>query len=368
MAGKTRILMTADTIGGVWTYAMTLCGALRDYRFEIHLLTMGRLLNESQRIQVEALDNVVLYESSFKLEWMDDPWDDVEKARLWISDIYNKVSPDIVHFNNYVRPFDNWNSTVVTVFHSCVLTWFRSVKQEDAPQEWQPYRNLVTTALASSDVVVFPSAGIQSLAEEVYGRISHSQVIYNGKRGVVDINADKQPFVMSAGRLWDDAKNMAILCTAAKLLPWPLKIAGSNTSPDGEVFNGGNVKYLGEIAPADVSQYMQQASVFASAAVYEPFGLAVLEAASCGCALVLSDTPTFRELWRDAAIYCNPKNEDSVAAAIQALIDDEVLRTTLSEKAKQRAENFTASIMAESYIALYQRQLEKQLQHSPLNT
>ena len=38
-------------------------------------------------------------------------------------------------------------------------------------------------------------------------------------------------------------------------------------------------------------------------ALYEPFGLAVLEAAQAGCALVLSDIPTFRELWDGAALF-----------------------------------------------------------------
>ncbi len=45
------------------------------------------------------------------------------------------------------------------------------------------------------------------------------------------------------------------------------------------------------------------ATVFASMARYEPFGLAVLEAAQAGMRLVLSDIPTFRELWDGAAIF-----------------------------------------------------------------
>ena len=43
--------------------------------------------------------------------------------------------------------------------------------------------------------------------------------------------------------------------------------------------------------------------IFVSVSRYEPFGLAVLEAAHAGCALVLSDIPTFRELWQGAASF-----------------------------------------------------------------
>ena len=51
---------------------------------------------------------------------------------------------------------------------------------------------------------------------------------------------------------------------------------------------------------------MARTAVFVSPALYEPFGLAVLEAAQAGCALVLSDIPTFRELWDGVALFVAP--------------------------------------------------------------
>ena len=57
--------------------------------------------------------------------------------------------------------------------------------------------------------------------------------------------------------------------------------------------------------------------VFVSAALYEPFGLAVLEAAQAGCALVLSDIPTFRELWDGAALFVAADDAAGFAAALE---------------------------------------------------
>jgi glycosyltransferase involved in cell wall biosynthesis len=367
MEDKIKILMTADTIGGVWTYTMTLCEALKPYNVEIHLVTMGKWLNDSQNKQIRQLDNVILYESSLKLEWMEDPWDEIKIGEDWIAEIYRKVRPDIMHFNNYAQVSNEWQCAIVTVFHSCMHTWYTAVKQEKPPEEWERYRKMLNKALFLSDVVVFPSFGIRAMAEQVHGNIAQSQVIYNGADLKPFEDVPKQPYVLGAGRLWDEAKNMCLLCDAATQLTWPLKIAGSNQSPDGHVFDTDTIEYLGELRHDQLWTYLKEASIFASAAVYEPFGLAVLEAASSGCALALSDISTFREIWGDAAVYFDPDDKADAARAIQLLIDDEMLRQSLSEKAKRKSQEFSTTAMAANYMALYNKLLAEQPQQLAIN-
>src|SRR4051812_20299734 len=82
-----KILMTADTLGGVWTYALELSRALGDRGIEIGLATMGAPLTKMQRSEVRSLPNVTVFESSYKLEWMPDPWTDVECAGQWLLDL-----------------------------------------------------------------------------------------------------------------------------------------------------------------------------------------------------------------------------------------------------------------------------------------
>ena len=52
---------------------------------------------------------------------------------------------------------------------------------------------------------------------------------------------------------------------------------------------------------------------------YEPFGLAVLEAAQAGMRLVLSDIPSFRELWDGAATFVASRRADLLPALRHAL-------------------------------------------------
>lgn len=363
MEGKLTILMTADTVGGVWSYAMTLCRELQQYNIEIHLLTMGAWLNEGQNKEVRELDNVILYESNLKLEWMEDSAKDVAIAAEWIADVYETVKPDVIHFNNYTAAATDWNCGVITVFHSCVCTWFRAVKGTAAPKEWEEYYSLVEESVFSSDVVVFPSFAMLGQAKGEYGPIPHAQVIYNGINQADNPPVEKQPFILTAGRLWDEAKNIQPLSRIAKDLAWPVYVAGNNTSPDGKINHPENIMFLGSMKHEALLDKMQQASIYVSGALYEPFGLAVLEAAASGCALVLSSISSFREIWGDAAVYFDPNSEEEAKACIQQLIENGTFRKQMAEKAKQRAQQYSSAKMAESYISIYEALYHKE--HQP---
>ncbi|HEU4604479.1 MAG TPA: hypothetical protein VFS24_21070, partial [Steroidobacteraceae bacterium] len=65
-----KILMTADAVGGVWSYSLELARALAPHDVEVVIATMGPLPTAAQRADAATLDNVVLYCSEFKLEWM----------------------------------------------------------------------------------------------------------------------------------------------------------------------------------------------------------------------------------------------------------------------------------------------------------
>jgi glycosyltransferase involved in cell wall biosynthesis len=96
-----------------------------------------------------------------------------------------------------------------------------------------------------------------------------------------------------------------------------------------------------------------RASIVALPARYEPFGLLPLEAALAGCALVLGDIPSLREIWGDAAVYVNPDDPEALLAAIEELIaEPERLRCTAA-RARQRALFFTPAAMAHGYLAVY---------------
>jgi glycosyltransferase involved in cell wall biosynthesis len=159
--------------------------------------------------------------------------------------------------------------------------------------------------------------------------------------------------IMAVGRLWDQAKNFAILDRIAPRLPWPVFIAGNSSHPEGSQKLFSNLNYLGNLAPALLAQYLGTASIYAAPALYEPFGLSILEGALCGCALVLGDLPSLRELWEGAALFADPRDPEAVAKAIGTLIENEGLRRDLGEQALARAQCYSSQAMGEGYLAIY---------------
>lgn len=358
MEDKMKILMTTDTIGGVWTYSADLCEYLGKNGVEVHLAAMGSWPSEEQEQQIQKLENVTLYKSDYKLEWMQDPWEDVERAHKWLNCIHHTIQPDLIHFNNYAHMGNNWTCPTLTVFHSCVQTWWQAVKGNEAPSEWSKYKEVVKESLNSSDLVVSPTRAILKQAIETHEIKAPTKVIYNGRKLTASDQKEKEKIILCAGRLWDEAKNLQLLSRLAGEFPWPVYVAGENDHPDtGEPQEIENVRFLGNLSQDEMDDWMQRAAIFISPSKYEPFGLAVLEAAAAGCGLVLSDLETLREIWGDAAAYFDPEDDEAAKANILQLTEDENRREHLSAKAKERSGEYTAEKMGRNYLELYRELL-----------
>jgi glycogen synthase len=345
--------MTADTVGGVWTYAVDLCRGLRRFNASIVLATMGAKVKADQRAQLAELDNVQLEESEFALEWMDEPWADVDRAGEWLLELEARHSPDLVHLNGYAHGALPWTVPALVVAHSCVLSWWQSVKGEPAPKEWNIYRERVGRGIRASDMVVAPSAWMIHQLGRYYGPLPLWSVVPNGRDGGSPAEEQKAPVVLSVGRLWDEAKNAALVAEAAAEISWPVELIGDATSPNGEVSNFTNVRLHGYVPPQQVRQAYQRASIYVSPAKYEPFGLAVLEAAMFGCALVLGDIASFREIWGDAAVYVPTDDSRALSGAIRRLIEDPAERRSRAAAARERARRYSAQAMTNAYHDTY---------------
>jgi glycogen(starch) synthase len=347
-----KVLMTADAVGGVWSYAAGLCRSLPEIRFV--LATMGPRPRQTQREEIHRLGNVTLVESDFSLEWMVDGGADLADSCAWLLDIVRGHHIDVVHVNGYAHARLGIDRAVLVVAHSDVLSWWAAVQKRRAPPEWAPYRSRVVAGLAAATRVVAPTAAVlRDLARHYPTLGGNGEVIANG----IDFDAfpplPKRSVVLSGGRLWDAAKNLATLDAIAPQLAWPVEIAGDTEHPDGGVPEFPNVRLLGRLGPAQMARHLGSASIFAAPARYEPFGLGILEAAAAGCALVLGDIPSLRESWDGAAAFVPPEDRVALAGTISALIADGRERTRLAAAARRRARRFTLHRMAQSYAALY---------------
>jgi glycosyltransferase involved in cell wall biosynthesis len=350
------ILMTTDAVGGVWTYSTALARALCGYGHKVVLVGMGP---PPRREQLEALMDIagLTFEpTGLALEWMDPEGADVAHARDTLLRLCERVKPDLVHLNSFREATFGFDAPTVVVAHSCVGSWWEACRPGlPIERKWRPYLRNVARGLDAAGVWVAPTHTYRDWVMEAYKPRQPNAVIWNGT-ALPPSAAPKQPFILAAGRLWDEAKKLAALADIADQIAWPVRIAGPTVSPDGGAGDlPAGVAWLGALPHAALIAQMREAAILAAPALYEPFGLTVLEAANCGCALVLSDIPTFGELWDGAAAFADPRDPQALIAALDALCHDESLRERMRRTAAQRARRYTLARMVDAYRCLYTR-------------
>ena len=329
-----RLLLTADPVGGVWTYSVELATALAPHGVEVHVATMGRPLSPPQRSECGVFASVS--ESDFPLEWMPDPWAAVDAAGDWLLDLESRLQPDVVQLGGYAHAALAWQAPTVVVAHSDVLSWWRAVHGVTAPPQWDEYRRRVRAGLFAADRVVAPTAAVATDLTREYG-FDGATVVHNCRRPPTQPRVPKEPFVLAAGRVWDEAKNLRVLTE----LDVPVVVAGQ-----GEL---DGVRTVGALPPDELASQMARAAVFAAPALYEPFGLAILEAAQAGCALVLGDLPSLRELWGDAAAYAHD------VPSLQAAVDAALADPSAGQRARAHAQRYRPERTAAGYLEIYAR-------------
>ena len=120
--------------------------------------------------------------------------------------------------------------------------------------------------------------------------------------------------------------------------------------PNGARVDAGPLRYLGTLGAEACTARMEEAALFVSPAIYEPFGLSVLEAAGRGAALALADIPTFRELWDGAALFFPPRDGGLLAQSVNRLIENRPLRAELAAKAFERASIYSLDAQAQAMV------------------
>ena len=345
-----RVMMTTDAVGGVWIYSSTLARALCRRGLEVALVTLGPEPRPDQIEAVAGISGLTLETTDLALEWIDPEGLDFRRAKEWLLAIEDRVGPDVVHLNSYREAMSAWRAPFIVVAHSCVRSWWLACRGEE-PREprWLTYMENVYAGLAAATRWLAPTSSFRNTIAKLYGPESAGLVIPNGIEVQVP-RTTKQRFILAAGRQWDEAKNLSMLSRVAPRVPWPIQTNGPLDIRSDDERQGERSRELSHPALLEV---MGRASILASPAVYEPFGLTILEAAAAGCALVLSDIDTLRELWDGAALFVDARDDAAWQAALTCLTRYEVLRKDLQKRAADRAHCFPLDVTAESYIKLY---------------
>ena len=343
--------MTADAVGGVWSYATDLAAALVPHGVTTTVALLGPSASAEQRAAASGA-GIELLDTGLPLDWLAGDDGSVRDVAGAIRAIARDVQADLIHLNSPVLAAGGaQNLPVIAAVHGCVATWWDAAHGEPLPASFAWHEAMMRDGLQAASAVVAPSRSYAATVACRYGLSRAPYAIHNGRTPLPLAKADRATWAFTAGRLWDRVKNTPLLDAVAAHVP--MRAAGPVTAPHGETVTAEHLHLLGTLDETALARELAARPVFVAAARFEPFGLAVLEAAQAGCPLVLADIDTFRELWSDAAIFA--RDEGDYVAAIQALLADPTEHARWGERARQRAARYTPAAAASAMAALYAR-------------
>jgi len=360
-----HVLVTTDTLSGVWTYTQELVTGLVNRGVRVTLVSLGDIPLPQQTSWMDDLQGLEYRPTAFRLDWMQEAEEELRDSSAYLTALVKELKPDLLHLNQLCYGNLAVETPRVVVAHGDLISWWKEVHgHEPRESRWMRwYREAVTRGLWHASAVVAPSVWMLDVIRACYTRPRRDAVIYNG-RNPVSFNpyVNKDDSVLAVGRLCDAGKQVNLLTQHTH--PLPVCIVGSESAvADPEIPIHTDVKVAidrvsvalkGPQTQAQLRTLYSRASIYAATSRYEAFGMAPLEAAFSRCAIVANDIACFREIWGDAAIYFQANDAESLADVIRRLHEHRDLCRGYATRAYQRArECFTAKRMIDEYVRLY---------------
>lgn len=360
-----HVLVTTDTLSGVWTYTQELVTGLVSRGVRVTLVSLGDIPLPQQTSWMDDLQGLEYRPTAFRLDWMQEAERDLKDSSSYLSAVVQEIKPDLLHLNQMCYGNLAVETPRVVVAHGDLISWWKAVHgHEPKESRWMRwYREVVTRGLRHASAVVAPSVWMLDGIHSCYTHPGRDSVIYNG-RNPISFNpyVSKDDSVLAVGRMCDAGKQVGLLTQYSH--PLPVCIVGSEAAvADREVPIHTDVKVAtdwirvalkGPQTQSQLRMLYSRAAIYAATSRYEAFGMAALEAAFSRCAIVANDIPFFREIWGDAAIYFQANDGGSLADVIRRLHEHKELRHGYATRAYQRArECFTAKRMVDEYVRLY---------------
>ena len=361
--GPLRLLMTADAVGGVWQYATRPRRRAR----------RPRRRDDACRARPGALGASALAGGG-------DPADphrrspacrstgppaspgEVAEASRAVAALARSVGADIVHLNSPALAADaRFPAPVVGVCHSCLATWWRAVRSGPLPQDFVWRTALLASWLSRRRGARRADRGLRA---DDRRRLRHSAAARGAQRpapGAPHEPAEPASFVFTAGRLWDEGKNLAALDRAAARLDVPVLAAGPLAGPNGAMIA------LPHLAGARRARRRRHPGVARA-----PSDLRVACRATSPSALPCSKPPRpaarscFRISRRCASsgtarrCSCRPMTTRPSPRRSRDLVADPRRRARLGGAARARSETYTVESTAQGMMAIYEAVLARQ--------
>ena len=203
------------------------------------------------------------------------------------------------------------------------------------------------------------------------------KVIYHGLNPIFqqDKTIEKKNQILYVGSL-NKRKNFTSvikvfqsLHTTPNTQPLTLKIVGnfsSNFNLDNETLEllekaktNPNIIFKQNISDEDLVKFYNESKLFIYPSFYEGFGFPILEAMSCGVAVLCSDSTSLPEVGGDAPLYSNPNDLDDMLVKTKQILNDGLLQQEMIEKGLAQSKKFTLEMMTQKHLKVLQQEMKE---------
>jgi glycosyltransferase involved in cell wall biosynthesis len=116
-----------------------------------------------------------------------------------------------------------------------------------------------------------------------------------------------------------------------------------------------DVIFAGFVSDGKLRQLYNMTEVFVFPSFYEGFGFPILEAFSCGAAVITSQTSSCAEIASEAALGVDPKDTKAMAQAMEQVLTDKILKGSLQKAGLKRAQEFSFLTTAQNTLNVYRK-------------
>ncbi|AMC36760.1 glycosyltransferase family 4 protein [Janthinobacterium sp. B9-8] len=178
----------------------------------------------------------------------------------------------------------------------------------------------------------------------LYNACDHMTSLVSDDSILYKFNLKPRTYSLAVGSL-NPTKNISKLIEAMEFVNLPIVIAGGGNSgvfSQVDLNSNENTKiiYTGYITDEMLKSLYENALFFVFPSIYEGFGIPPLEAMSCGCPVVASNSAAIPEVCGDAALYFDPLQPNAIARTMNELSYNNQLREQLILSGNERVKQF----------------------------
>lgn len=291
--------------------------------------------------------------------------------------LLRRLGADLYHAPYYLRPYLGLPCPSVTTLYDAIPRLF--------PQEVSPRARLLFDTLTRASIRA--SRRVITISASARADLAAAYAVAAERIAVTPLAADERfrpqpPEVVAAVRARyalperylltlasnKPHKNLETLIEAfaratSSLSPplWTLVVAGhwdprypAALEMAERLGLGERVRWLPNVADADLPGLYSGAAVFAFPSRYEGFGLPPLEALACGVPVLCGAVSSLPEVVGDAAVLVDVTSSEALAGGLSRVLSDEALRAELSARGPEQAARFSWRRTAELTLAVYE--------------